>query len=400
MNEITQSKPFDAGVTTLLNALVDLTYVYERRMTPEALVSGLPIEENTLTPDLFQRAAERAHFISKISEADFESITPSLLPCILFLKNNQFCLLAELNPENATVLVDQKKIVIPLSALKQEYDRSIILIRPKEESFEETIDETFQVKKARWFWKAIQGTWSSYSEVLLASFFINLFALASPLFAMNVYDRVIPNSALPTLWVLALGVFLIFGFDFLLRTLRAHFVDNAACRIDSKLSAQIFEHILNMRLTERPKSVGSIINSLNGFEIFRDFMASLTLTVLIDFPFSIIFLIVIGIIAGKLVMVPLILIPVIFVTSLFIQAPLVNTIKKNYAASGAKQHTLIESLIGVSDIKAQNAESSIQRKWEQLVSYTTELNTKLKFLTGLSANVAFFSQYIGKKMTR
>ncbi len=109
--------------------------------------------------------------------------------------------------------------------------------------------------------------------MLAAAALVNLFALALPMFSMNVYDRVVPNNAVETLWALAIGVVLVLAADFFLRTLRGRFVDEASARIDVQLSATLMEKMLGMRLEHRPESVGSFAANLRGFEQVRDFIA-------------------------------------------------------------------------------------------------------------------------------
>ncbi len=133
-----------------------------------------------------------------------------------------------------------------------------------------------------------------YRDVLWAALLINLFALAFPMFSMNVYDRVVPNHAVETLWALAIGVVLVIGADLFMRLLRSHFVDEASARIDVQISATLMERVLGMRLEHRPESVGSFASNLRGFEQVRDFIASSTVTALIDLPFALLFIVVLA----------------------------------------------------------------------------------------------------------
>ena len=381
---------------SLLACLIELTVIYERKMTKEALISGLPLSGDKLTPEFFQRASDRANFLSKELILPFEDINPGLLPCILVLNNHQYCLLIHMYEDRCKVFADDKLYEMELPTLKKQYGGTIVLVKPKIIIGDEKKKTTpFRMRNLTWFWKTVRASWSAYAEVLIASFFINVFALASPLFIMNVYDRVVPNAATATLWALAIGVFIAYLFDFILRLLRNYFVDNAAHNIDSKLSAEIFEQVIGIRMTQRPPHVGQVMNAIQAFETFRDFMTSLTLSILIDFPFTLLFILFIGLIGGKLFVIPLVMMPIVLIISFFIQAPLIKVVKRNYAVSGAKQQTLFESLVGITTLKTKNAEGVFQRKWEGLVSYAAKLNIKLKWLSGLAMNFSTFSQYIG-----
>ena len=147
-------------------------------------------------------------------------------------------------------------------------------------------------RRGHWFWGAVLAQRFVYRDVLLAALLVNLFALAFPLFSMNVYDRVVPNNAVETLWALAIGVTLILLADLGMRKLRSRFVDEASARIDVELSARLMERVLGMRLENRPESVGSFASNLRGFEQVRDFIASSTVTTLIDLPFALLFVLV------------------------------------------------------------------------------------------------------------
>ncbi len=251
------------------------------------------------------------------------------------------------------------------------------------------------LRQITWFWEVVRESWKRYAEVLVASFFINLLALTTPLFVMNVYDRVVPNNAIETLWVLAFGVLIAFVFDFIMRTLRTHFVDHTARNIDARLSARIFEHVMGIRMDDRPRSIGGLANTVQAFEAFREFMTSASVTILIDFPFAILFIFFIGFIGGTLLLVPLILIPIVFVVGLLLQAPLIKLIQKSYELAGAKQRTLIETLGGISTIKTTNAQSRMQHQWEEIVQASAHTSAKLRFFSSLAVNFSVFAQYLG-----
>ena len=162
--------------------------------------------------------------------------------------------------------------------------------------------------------------------MLAASLLINLFALVTPLFIMNVYDRVVPNHAIETLWVLASGVAIVFIFDLVIKSLRGYFIDAAGKRADIMLSSQTFSRVMDIRMKDRPDRVGSFANNLQEFDTFRDFFTSTTLVTLIDLPFVILFILLIYTIGGVLAIVPLVAIPLIIVAGLVFQKPLYGII--------------------------------------------------------------------------
>ena len=147
-----------------------------------------------------------------------------------------------------------------------------------------------QLKSKHWFWGVVFQNWRLYREGLIAALLINMFALALPMYSMTIYDRVIPNRAEETLWVLSIGVLLMMAFDLVLKTLRAYILDIAGKRIDVTLSANIMERVLGLRMADRPPSVGSFAANLRAFESVRDFVASASITTLVDLPFVLVFM--------------------------------------------------------------------------------------------------------------
>lgn len=138
-----------------------------------------------------------------------------------------------------------------------------------------------------------------YTEVLIAAVMINLFAIAGSIFIMNVYDRVVPNNAFDTLWVLAAGILVVYVFDFLLKNLRAHLLDVAGRKADVQISASLFEQILGMTMTARPPSAGVLASNMREFETLRDFFTSATMVTIVDLPFVLIFIGFIALIGGR-----------------------------------------------------------------------------------------------------
>ena len=279
-------------IDPLLECLLVVSTYHGRRVTREGLSAGLPID-NQLTPSLFARAADRAGLTSKIMRKSLPKLNKTLLPAVLLLEENEVCLLMSLSLENGQAKViypDLSKSVVevPVADLSARYSGTAILIHPKFQ-FDARAPKVGKSSEGHWFWDALRENMPTYRDVLIAAFLINLFALALPLFSMNVYDRVVPNHATETLWMLVAGVGIVLFADLVLRTMRGYFLDLASKRIDIKLSAQIMEKVLGLRMEARPVSVGSFAANLRSFEVVRDFITSATVTTLIDIPFTFIF---------------------------------------------------------------------------------------------------------------
>jgi len=385
--DLDETYPDDA----LLSCLMIITKYYQNPYSAAALSAGLPLVDNKLTPSLFERAAERAHLKSQIRKRKLKDIQSIALPAILLLdllEKTEGGSVKIINPESGTGIIE-----ISLEALNKRYLGQVIFVRPEFE-FSPRGDEVFLPDKGHWFWSALKKTIPIYSEVLLASFFINLFALAVPFFILNVYDRVIPNHAFETLWVLAIGITIVFIFEFILRVLRGYFIDNASKTIDIKLSSSIFAHILNIEMGSRPQSTGAFANAVHSFEFFRDFITSTTITLLVDLPFVLLFLAVIYLIAGNMVLIPLIIFPIMLLIAFFLQKPLVNLTRKSYSYGAEKQAILIESIHGAETIKTSLAESAMQQRWERIVTLGARLGAKLRLLSNFGSSLSHFFQRI------
>ena len=380
----------------LLDCLVEITRIYERPTTRSALVSGLPIDKSGLTPSLFNRAAARAGLASKVVKIELAKVHDSLLPAVLLLRDNHACVLlkVDLASQTATVLFPesgQGAVSVELAALEERYTQRAIFARPRFRLDQRT-PEVANVVERHWFWSAFLEQMPLYRDVLVAAILINVFATIFPFFSMNVYDRVIPTKAEETLWMLAAGVLLTVILDYSLKMIRSHFVDLAGSRIDVKLSALIMERVMGMRLVDKPLSVGSFAQTLRSFESIRDFMSSATVTTLVDLPFALLFLILIGWICWALIFIPIVAAIIIILYSLYIKRQVHSLTEQTYRTSALKNSTLIESLSALETLKSIGAENHIQAKWEsisaQLAKISASIRHKNHSATGLVASMS------------
>jgi ATP-binding cassette subfamily C protein LapB len=272
----------------LLDCLVELTRIHSRPSTRAALTAGLPLPAAGLTPSLFARAAAHAGFSAKVVRRELGKIDAALMPVILLLKDNEACLLQGWSDDGELaqlLMPDSGQGAVNLSReeLLERYTGVAIFSRPHFR-FDRRTPPLVEVPQRHWFWGAVLEQSPIFKDILAAALLINLFAIAMPLFTMNVYDRVVPNFAIQTLWVFAGGITLVLLLDYGIRVLRGHFINLVSNRIDLKLSSLIMERVLGMRMSERPASVGAFASNLRSFETVRDFIASATVTALIDSP--------------------------------------------------------------------------------------------------------------------
>lgn len=415
------SWPLEADRVAIHDPLVDALRImagyYGRRTSFASLTAGLPVPPTGITPLLFTRAAERTGLHARMAEKTVEAlaIAPNL-PCILVLENKQACILWEVrepgrakkssskeekdrkvHPETQFLVqfpeTEDEKQLLTLTDLKKLYIGYAFYVRPVARVDERAGPAEIETAK-EWFWSALWENKNIYAEVVLAAIMINIFAIISSLFVMNVYDRVIPNNAYETLWVLSVGVLTMYIFDFVLKNLRAHFLDHAGKKADIKISARLFQQMLGMTMEARPASAGVMASHMREFESLRDFFTSATMTTLIDLPFVLLFILLIAIIGGPLAFVPFVAVPLVIGIGMFMQKPLEKVTKQSMMESALKNALLFETISGLETIKVQAAEGHTQRSWEELTEKASKTSAKSKQINALALNLAVLVQQV------
>ena len=368
----------------LLDSLVDVCRLHGQGATRASLAAGLPLVDGRLTLELAERAAARAGMATRLQRVALESIDAAAMPAILVLADNRTCvLLAWAADGSASVLLPQTgqgPVALAREELVRRYRGVALFVRPQFR-FDSRTSEVKATRRGHWFWGAIASQRFVYRDVLAAAALVNLFALAFPIFTMNVYDRVVPNHAIETLWAMAVGIALILCADLWLRNLRGRFVDEASARIDLQLSASLMERVLGMKLANRPESVGSFASNLRGFEQVRDFIASSTVTTLIDLPFTLLFIAVLVWLSPWLAIPVVAAFVVIVIVGWVLQHRLHQLAESTWRASAQRNATLVESLTGIETIKAQAAESAVQAKWERNNTFLARINVRMRSLS-------------------
>jgi len=373
----------------LLSCLVILTRLFGNPKSLAALASGLPIGDAGMTPDLFVRAAENAGLsASKVRRglAETKSIN---LPAVLLLRDRQAVVM--LSPiKNGRVDIATTDnldgiVTIPAAELEKQYSGTMLVVRPKIR-LDSRSSEMTEAKERNWFWGEVMRHTPVYIEVVLAALLMNLFTIAASIFSMQVYDRVVPNKAEETLWVLTIGILLIYVFDFALRSMRAVFLDKAGKALDRKVSSAIFEHILSIKMAAGPQSSGAFASNVQQYETLRDFFTSASLSALIDLPFVLIFLVIIFFIAGPVVTVPAVLIPTVILVSILVQFPMKRAVERSYRETSQKHATLVEAINGLDMIKATSSEGQMQRNWDGYVAASSASSETSKRWSTLGIN--------------
>ncbi len=373
--------------------------IYGRRTSVGALTAGLPVGKAGITPELFVRAAARADLHARLVEKSLEALVfTQNFPCILLLHDGQACLLKSVKKSGGKIRLgvcfpeteEETREVSPKS-LEHLYTGYAFFVRPVARTDDRAGPS--EIDTARdWFWRTLRDHRSIYGEVVLAAIMINLLALSQSIFIMNVYDRVVPNQAFETLWVLAAGVSIAFIFDFILKNLRAHFLDFAGRRADVKISAMLYEQIMGMTLAARPSSAGVLASHMKEFETLRDFFTSATMAALIDLPFTFLFIALIAVIGGPLAFIPLAAVPLVVGVGWILQGPLQKIIRESMHESALKNALLFETISGLETVKVQAAEGHAQRKWEELSDKSSRTSVRSRRIAALALNWAMFVQ--------
>lgn len=379
----------------LLACLVELTRIHGHPCSAQQLSAGLPLPDDKLTLALLPRAAERAHFSARLLKRKLSSLPQALLPAILVLNGGRACVLLEIR--NASYLVQYPESASPVEVsaadLQQQYAGLIYFIKPLFR-FEPRSRDTRPADKKHWFWAVVFENRRLYRDALVAAILINVFALVMPLYTMNVYDRVVPNNAIETLWVLTIGIALTILFNLVLTSVRAYVVDTASKRIDVKLSARIMERVMDLRMESRPVSVGSFAANLRSFESVRDFIASASLTTLVDLPFVLLFLCVLAWVSPYMVIPPAIAIVVVLLVSFVAQARMEKLVNETFQASAQRNANLVEALAGLETVKSLNAQGRMQRKWESATEFLARIGARIKLISSVTVSFVQAAQQL------
>ena len=380
-------------VDPLLDSLVLLTEHFGSPCSSDSLAAGLPMQGHVLTPELLPQAASRAGLAAKLSRKGLNEISPILLPCILLLKDKKACILRELDIERDKVVIQLPETggeeTLSVEELEALYVGYLFLVK-QEYRGDMGLDVHLHESKSHWLLQTIKDSAPIYRDALIASVLVNLFALVSPLFIMNVYDKVVPNLAFDSLWVLAIGAGIAYIFDLIMRQLRSYLIDVAGKKVDIIVSSKLFSKAIGIPLEKRSPSVGGMAKQLGEFDSIRDILTSATITTLVDLPFALFFLTIIYLVAGDLALIPFLGSIIIIGYTLIMQPKLKAAIDESNKFSGLKHGHLIESLASIESIKSSGAEGLVQKSWQQMIGHTANWQLKCKKITTSVTNVATF----------
>lgn len=388
---LTPDAAVDLGVASesdsLLAAVRWFCAHFKRPTSLASLHAGLPRDQR-LKPSLVVRMLEQAGIGAGWVKRRPAELSSYLFPLMLLFRNGEARILVARRGEQFELIVPEAgggTITLSAETLQEHYLGYALLVRPKP-----VPDARTEIPrgegKGHWLFSTLWNYRRYYYSSALATVLINILALASTFFIMNVYDRVVPNQAYVTLWSLAAGVVLAIGFEFTSRQVRAHLIDTAGKKADLILGTKLFRQLLEARLEYRPPSAGSFANQFREFESVRDFITSASLATLADLPFCLLFVFVLFVIGGPLALVPLGSMIVLLGVCAYLQLPLSRFMKENLREASQKHGLLIEAIEGVETLKAAHAEGSMLRRWEDFSAQLAASSIKTKALSNMAAN--------------
>jgi len=327
------------------------------------------------------------------SRTRLSQIPGYVMPVLLPLKDGRACVLRKIDAGIAHVYwadSGMQDAQLPLPELQGLAREEVLVVKLPPERHEQTL-APMEGKAYQWFWSTLWRFRHFYAESMVATLLANVLTLASVFFTMNVYDRVVPTQAYASLWTLALGTVIAAVLEFVMRWLKAKLVDLGGKKADLAINATLLREIMAIRLEHRPQSVGIFASSMRDFESLRDFFSSSSLVLLADLPFTLMFLALIAMVGGHLVWVPLLAVPVLIIVGLAAQPGLTKAMRENMKESGDKQSVLVEAVLNMEILKAHNAETYLQRRWEMsnlagAESYKT-MRGITNFIMGLTGTV-------------
>lgn len=359
-----------------------------------SLITGLPLKNNRLTPELFGRAAQRAGLACRVLNRKARDINPIALPAVAMLRSGRAAILQAIQPAELEAGRHYKLLntftgetdTLDDAQMAEAYAETLVLVKS---TLRTQVEQEIGDPAKQWFWGTLRQFKPLYYKVGVAALIINMVALVSPLFMMNIYDRVVPNQAQETLWVLALGAVLAYLFDAIFRQLRAYFIDIAGKGADVMLASRIYSQLLNLKLQQQPMSAGALANQLRDYDALREFFTSSTIVALVDMPFMLLFVGVIALLGGPLALLPLVAIPVVLGVCMLLQREMMVIARSQAAEADLKHGHLVETINALENIKAIGSLSHAQGIWEQVTSATAAGAGKIRFMNNLALNFAY-----------
>ncbi|WP_105258855.1 type I secretion system permease/ATPase [Pseudoalteromonas sp. T1lg88] len=362
----------------------------------EVIGEGLPLKNGRLTIELIPRALDNQGINAVLVEKSLQQLQDYHLPALLLTRHNSGLVLISKDEEHCTVVVPETagQKTYTYAELEALISSHLVLADIAYQADDRAKDYAQPYKK-HWLKEQLMKCWSTYIDVGVASMFANILAVGTSLFALQVYDRVVPNDAFDTLFILTTGVVIAIVFDFILRVLRAYLLDVTGKKLDLELSSRLFSQVLFMRLKAKPQSTGAFSSQLKEFDSVREFFTSSTAATISDFPFILLFLLLIWYLGGPVVWVPIIAILLMLLPSLLMQGKLAALSREGLREGAVKQGLMIEVIENLETVKASHAESRNLFLWETLTKKQAADSVTFKSLSNRLSQGAAMVQQLG-----
>ncbi|WP_126978667.1 type I secretion system permease/ATPase [Frigidibacter oleivorans] len=382
-------------VDPLVAGLVELCRLQGVAVSPERLVDGLPLADRRLTEGLAPLALRRANMSCRISRMPLAAIPEPGLPALIFLADGRTAVLERLSDDEAEVVLPEAgggRAIWTRAEAEARHDGRVLVAKPID-----VVSDRLGSRAGHgrhWIIGPVLDNWQIYRDVMLASLVANVLAIGTALFSMQVYDRVVPNSAFDTLWILASGVGIAIGLEWVLRVMRAKLVDVSGRDLDLKLSAQLFDRVANLRLSHQPKSTGVFANQVRDFAVVREFFTSGTVAALCDIPFVLIFIGLLWFIGGHVALVTLLGAVAIVLPGLVMQKRLARASRENTREASALNGLLLETVSNLETVKAARAEGRLQRAHAHLTAAMASTAVRTRELTTVMGQIVSSIQQV------
>jgi ATP-binding cassette subfamily C protein LapB len=385
-------------VDPVLDCLTYLARQADRPSSPVLLRAGLALStDGTLPFHQIEPALEQVGMRSDpIRRNRLKGWPSGKCPAILELEDERAAVLLEIRDADGLLYAPgvAEPMWVKLEEIEPAYTGRAIYVESDPTRERENERPWDEAKRKHWFWSEVWKLRREFWPVLLAALIVNMLAFAMPLFTMNVYDRVIPNKAVSTLWVLALGVMLALVFDFVLRLARARLIDEVGRKLDAKLSQKLFEKVMNLPMAQRQGSTGAFARRVSEYELVRDFFASTTVVLAVDIVFLFLFLGLITLLAGWLVVVPIVGIVGMLLAGISLQKAMGRAALDAQADSSLQHSVLVESIAGAETLKSVRAEGQMLGRWRRYAATSAATQERMRKLTSIAVNLASVSQQL------
>lgn len=369
-----------------LQAVLNIAKHYRIEPSEERIRLQLDWNQHANVDEMLGVMAKQIGLNVRKNKFDSSFLNPWRLPLLIEFNSGEVGIIERIDVDgNASVQLSGDEglsQVFPIERLSHGV-RNIYILRPESSVPDMRVDEYIKPFEKNWFWSIVLTDWKRYIDIMFASLMANILALATVVFSMNVYDRVVPSQSIPALWVLAGGVLIAAIFEFALRVARIHLSDIIGKRSDLRISDRVFGHALRIKNNERSKSTGTFISQIRELEGVRELVTSTTVTAIADLPFFFLFLGIFWLIGGNLFWVMVAIVPLMILPGIFAQKPLARLAQMGMRESAIRNAMLVEAVQGIEDIKLLRAESRFQNQWNHMNEVSASVSMEQRKIVGL-----------------